>query len=206
MKKYIFTLLCFVSLLISSCAAHISVQDGFLIHENLYQVPLPDETWLKVVSLDHYDALYFRCPGEQGIAIAHALFPYQAYNNWNFEDMKPQDYMRIYKDSTSLLYDPDIKELIEGPIFLKEKEAFKLVYRASTSKEVFCKINKEPTEVKGVDVFFKDPNAYFYCGICARFVVLRYRSTEDKFDEGLKEFQNLVDQFQIVNKHNKQDW
>lgn len=198
---------------LTSCStSKIRVINNSLVHENLYKTAVLGENWMRFFNIGVYDVNYARCPGEQRIAIIHTKFASQ----WDLSEMKPQDYpKRIYQNSyypgwekgflynggNSPIYDPNFRRTLTDPIIYKEREGFELLYESSLEGwRKLCGGDREmPITVKILDVFFRDNEFHFWCMNCTRFLVFRYMSTEDLFENGLEDFRTLVDQFHWLN-------
>lgn len=193
-----FTGLFICLLILSGCSSsHMKVENNLIIHEEVYSVPTLNETWMRILPKYESVAFFTRCPGEQVIYIRHLIL---FDRKWNPDKMKTKDYAAIYDPSYSTpgrqpLVDYEFKGLLKEPIILENNKGFELLYE-TISNESFCGGEIKATKVRILDVFLVDKKFHFYCGPCARFVLLRYISEEDSFDRGLPEFREMVEKLE----------
>jgi hypothetical protein len=198
-------------LLVSCASSNVKIDNGFIVHEELYRAPTPtNDSWTRAIPAGSLDALYVRCPNEQKILIFYTGF----CGRWPYEAMSTDDYInRIYLNSASSygssisnilcagvisrLTDPNFKKIAE-PIVDKEKKMFQIVYKTAYSKGRLCSSDNNPLEVKVMDVFFQEPKFHLKGGAGTRFVVLRYVSPSNIFESGLAEFQVIVNEFKWI--------
>ena len=114
--------------------------------------------------------------------------------------METHDYAGIYDPSKSKpgrqpLRDNEFKGFLKEPVILDNNKGFELLYE-TVKDESICGGEIEPTTVKILDVFLVDKKFHFYCGPCARFVLLRYVSKEETFESGLPEFREIVEKLE----------
>lgn len=195
-----------VSFLVVSCSSvKVKTQNGFVVHEDLYRLPiLKDETWMRVIPVENVDAIYLRCPGNQGILIDYVML----CRKFDYAKLTPDDYVkRIYLNSyfsawektlcpepVSPLTDKNFKNLVGSPIVNADDKSFSIVYETDSAS--LCKTTEKLIPMKVKDVFLEEPKSHFAGGMHTRFVVLRYASAVERFDDGLKDFENLVSKFQ----------
>lgn len=193
-------------------SAKVKIINGLQIHEGLYQLPvLNDETWIRVIPADTADAMYFRCPGNQGIFVFQTML----CRKFDHTTMNPDDYVkRVYTNSyfsfwdnqlcpsqISPLTDKNFKKMIGKPTVNSVNKSFSIVYE--TELESLCKTTEKLIPMKVMDVFIENPKSEFSGGMHSKFVVFRYVSTLEQFETGLADFKNLVSKFQWIEQKEK---
>lgn len=196
--------------LLGCSSVKLRTENGFLMHENLYRVPiLTNESWLRAIPAGNIDALYLRCPDEQRIAILYTMI----CGHWNYEEMTATDYAnRLYLNSywkfgqnffcppgtTSPLAEKKFKKFVSDPVVSEKTKSFEIVYETTWDSRI-CSSDKTPIQVKVMDVFMEDTKFHYYYGAAnTRFVILRYASPEDQFESGLSDFKSIVSNFQWI--------
>ena len=178
------------------CSAKLRIENGVLMHEDLYQVPLLDDSsWVRIIPAAYSDALYLRCPGEQRIVVFYTML----CGKYDYSQMSEDDYAkRIYLNTyfsfsknlicpkpQSPLTDNNFKKMAGPPSVNKDKEQFTIVYE-TTFDYLLCSSNT-PTStlpIKIMDVFVEEPKFHSWGAAHTRFVVLRYASHVDQYESG----------------------
>lgn len=187
-------------------SAKIKAENGFVEHEKLYRLPLfNDASWMKMVPAGDFDAFYMKCPGNQGIQVLYTVL----CGKFDFNNLQSAEAAkRIYENSYFSFFEstmcPSAKSPLTDKSFGKindfkvdpQKRMFSVFYETEFAD--LCAAPEKPTPMKVIDVFLEEPNHHFYLGAHTRFILLRYASTFDKFESGLKPFQEMVSQFQWI--------
>ncbi len=118
-------------------------------------------------------------------------YPKRIYQNTYFKWSKP-----FCPEPISRMTDPAFKKMLGPPLIEKDKKQFIILYE-STYK-CLCKSNTDSIPVKVMDVFFEEQKYHLKGGAHTRFVVFRYASPEDQFEDGMKAFQEVISKFQWV--------
>jgi len=183
----------------------LNIDNGYLTHEDLYRAPiLNNESWVRFIPAGHYDVMYLRCPSEQRIGILYEML----CGKYDYSQMTEDDYpKRIYLNSyfsslgfcpgpgISRLTDRNFKKMTGPPIVNKDKKQFTIVYE-TTSNQHLCSSSTNTIPIKSMDVFIEEQKYHFQGALHTRFVIFRYMSPEDQYENGINEFQEIVSKFQ----------
>jgi len=202
-----------IFILLVGCSS-IQVQNGYLVNVDKYRVPIiSNESWLRVIPAADIDALYLRCPDEQMIAI----FDTMLCNKFYYSEMSADDYVnRIYKNTyfsfweksicpdgpnihDSPLTDKYFKKLDSPPVIDSGKKIFSIVYETDR-KDLICSSNSDIVPLKVMDVFIEEQKFHFWGAIHTRFMVFRYASRLEQYENGIDDFKEMVSKFEWINQ------
>jgi hypothetical protein len=177
-----------------------------MVLEDEYRAPvLTDTSWARAIPARPFDALYSRCPNEQTIVVFRTIM----CGKYDYSEMSPADYAkRIYQNSyfsfggkllcgrySSPFIEKSFKKLVGEPVVDNGKRRFSMVHETELNYHL-CSSTPGLQKVKIMDAFIEDPKEYFLAGAHTRFVVFRYMSPIDKFDDGVQDFKDMVSRFQ----------
>lgn len=209
MIKRILYFCIFVSLV--GCSS-VQIQNGYLVNDGNYRVPIiNNEAWLRTIPASGFDALYLRCPNEQGIAIFNTMLCHK----YDYSKMLPDDYVnRIYKNTyfsfgerlvcpdgpnyhDSPLTDKHFKKLDSLPVVNYEKKQFSIVYETDYEGRL-CSSNAGIVPMKVMDVFIEEQKFHLWGAMHTRFMVFRYASRLDQYQNGIDDFKEMVSKFEWI--------